>query len=96
LFAKWTINGELQRLNFLETSQGGEIGGQMASVGAIEIIKGQSVVNIEEVESKREFLLQDMGSFCLSSRKDSCHFVPIVEGLSEWKGLLSISEIEAF
>lgn len=97
LFAKWTIKGQLQKLNFSKTSQGdGETRGQRASVGVIESIKGQNVADKKEAELEEEFLPQDMGSFRRSSRKDSCHFIPIVEGLSEWQGVLSILEIKAF
>ncbi len=67
-------------MNSLETSQGdGETRRQRASVGAIESIKGQNVANKEEAELEEKFLLQDMGSFHPSSKKDLCHFIPIVE-----------------
>jgi hypothetical protein len=83
-------------LNSLEASQGGgEIRRQRASVGVVDIIKGQSVANAKETESKEDLLPQDMGPFCPFSRKDSCHFIPIVEGLNEWQGVLFILEVEA-
>jgi hypothetical protein len=82
-------------LNSLETSQGGgETTEQRTSVGVVDNIKGQSVANAKEAESKENLLPQDMGPFFPFSRKDSCHFIPIVEGLSEWQSVLFVSEAE--
>jgi hypothetical protein len=82
-------------LNSLETSQGGgETTEQRTSVGVVDNIKGQSVANAKEAKSKENLLPQDMGPFFPFSRKDSCYFIPIVEGLSEWQSVLFVSEAE--